>query len=497
VRVLGSPAGETPPTPIPSPLEHQPLREALARLRDPDAEPPTLRELGGHLFETLFPPPVRARLEASLGRVSADQGLCLRLRIDPPELWELPWEYIYDAQQTRDFLALSPRTVLERYVEQPQPAEPLEVSPPLRILVVISSPRDLPPLDAYAERRRIQKALDEVAAQGLVDISFLETATRRALQDELRRGYHIMHFIGHGAFRRSWGCLVLEDEEERRRLLDAEALGYLLKDTRVRLVVLNACSTAQIKDGNPFMAVAPALVRARVPAVIAMQFPIPDDTAAVFAQEFYRALSYAVQGEYYPIGVCLAEARKALMADFGIGEPDWGIPVLYTHAPDGVIFTPPRRRVGEEIKRRSGALQEWKEVHNLLQDLLTSFDSFHQRVLFLTDLNDGVRRQLQMDWDSCEWHILRLTRFASTLAYIDRPFREDAEGREGPLWLINLREHQALVKAALRGGTLQELRERVSDMGHHCKLYLIDADKALRTVATELCELSTRLPVRP
>ncbi len=51
------------------------------------------------------------------------------------------------------------------------------------------------------------------------------------------------------------------------------------------LVVLNACETAQ----GAWAGLAPALVRADIPAVVAMQWPIEDRAAICFSRSFYRA----------------------------------------------------------------------------------------------------------------------------------------------------------------------------------------------------------------
>jgi formylglycine-generating enzyme required for sulfatase activity len=77
--------------------------------------------------------------------------------------------------------------------------------------------------------------------------------------------------------------------------------------------------------------VAGSLVRQGIPAVVAMQFEISDRAACAFAEEFYAALA---QG--YPVDAGLAEARKAI---YCLPEDvEWGTPVLYLRAPDGVLF---------------------------------------------------------------------------------------------------------------------------------------------------------------
>jgi hypothetical protein len=81
---------------------------------------------------------------------------------------------------------------------------------------------------------------------------------------------------------------------------------------------------------DPFRSVAPALLRAQIPGVIAMQLQVNQDSARAFSSEFYRALA-----DGYPLDACVTEGRKAIIGVAGLGNPDWGIPVVYTRAEDG------------------------------------------------------------------------------------------------------------------------------------------------------------------
>jgi len=64
-----------------------------------------------------------------------------------------------------------------------------------------------------------------------------------------------------------------------------------------------------------------------------MQYPIADDTAAVFTRAFYRSLA---QG--YPVDGAIAEARKDIFVQVGGDLRDWGVPVLFLRAQDGQLF---------------------------------------------------------------------------------------------------------------------------------------------------------------
>ena len=67
----------------------------VRRLSPADERP--VQEFGRQLFEFAFPPEVRAELLAARHQ-AAQQGMPvrLRLRVQPPELAALPWEFLYD-----------------------------------------------------------------------------------------------------------------------------------------------------------------------------------------------------------------------------------------------------------------------------------------------------------------------------------------------------------------------------------------------------------------
>lgn len=315
---------------MPSLLDHPTVEAALRDLRDFRADPSTVQELGSTLWQALFQPPIASRYAESLG-LAGDQGLRIRLRIDPAELQLFPWEYLHNPE-TGQFLALSRQTPLVRYVARPQPVPSLQVDGPLRVLVLISAPVDQPTLQVDRERALIEDALNPLTDAGAVELT-VETDGRPArLQDRLRQGFHVLHYIGHGLITRGQGYLVLEDDEHVSRFVGAPALEPLLGGTLLRCAVLTACESAAT-PGDPFLGLAPALVRGGVPAVVAMQMPMPDESAVVFTREFYRSLAHR-----WPIDTCVTEGRLGIRTAVAEMRIDWGIPTLFTHTDDGMIF---------------------------------------------------------------------------------------------------------------------------------------------------------------
>ena len=312
-----------------------------------------LEDFGGQLFQAAFSGAVRDCLDRSLAAAERkNAGLRIRLRL-PPALANIPWEYLYD-RESAGFIGLSPETVLVRYVEMPRPQRPLPISPPLRILAMISAPSDVPELQGDDEWDKLRSAVGDLTDRGMVEADRLETGTLAALQRPLRRHeYHVLHFVGHGMYDEDAqdGALALEGQDGRTRLVTGRDLSVMLKGYRsLRLVVLNACEGARSARDDPFGGVAQALVRQGIPAVIAMQFEISDAAALVFSQSFYQAVADGL-----PVDLAMVEARKAMFAEGN--EVEWATPVLYLRSPDGRVFikggTPKAdRQVQEEADRQ-------------------------------------------------------------------------------------------------------------------------------------------------
>jgi hypothetical protein len=350
-RVLNSPAGQaTADFRLPfSELELENFllrvgrtRRGVRRLESPEME--AAKSFGGRLFQAVFGDAVRGCFRSSLDEANRqDAGLRVRLRLaNAPELADVPWEYLYNPSLNR-FLVLSVETPLVRYLELPERIQPLAVKPPLRVLVMISSPSDHPPLDVEEEWAKLKEALGDLEQRGLVALERLEEATLTALQRRLRRGeYHVFHFIGHGGFdeRTQDGMLLIEDEQGRGRPVSGQYLGMLLHDERtLRLAILNACEGARTSRTDPFAGTAQSLVQQGIPAVIAMQFEITDEAAITLAHEFYAALA-----DGYPVDGALAEARNrrsgAAIGPLQATNPFQNEPLALVRHPRGAAGTP-------------------------------------------------------------------------------------------------------------------------------------------------------------
>lgn len=339
-RVLDSPAGQD-KNQFEVLFQPDQLTALLDRIlmNDRDA---TL-ELGKGLFDTVCDARLQSLLNRSLDEAERQaKGLRIRLRLsDVPELINLPWEYLYDPAFQR-FYALSADTPIVRFLDLPERTGSVIVEPPLKVLVMLSAPKDFPALDVEAEWKRLKQALAPLEERGLLKVERMDQPTLLMLQQRLRENnYHVLHFIGHGAVDddTKMGALAFETDSGDGQLVDSNLLNTLLYDEKtLRLVVLNACQGGQTWANNPFGGVAQGLVQQSIPAVVAMQFPVTDQAAIAFSQGFYSALA-----DFSPIDMAISEARKAMFLAGNAVE--WGTPVLYLRADNAQIFKASRADV--------------------------------------------------------------------------------------------------------------------------------------------------------
>lgn len=346
--------------------ESESLDELEARLPRGRIGREALVELGSLLYAGVFDAGNRdiGRLfDRSRGacNVERGEGLRVRLRVEAPSMAHLPWELLY-SRLDKEFLATNAATAVVRYLEVPRPIRSLETPFPLRMLVVIPNVQNL---DTTAERKSLQEAVGDLEQKKLVEITWLEgIVTLDHVSDALlEQRFHLLHFIGHGGFRSERPFLILNQSSGGIDFVDHERFGSLFRNhPTMKLVVLNSCQGAEVSSSQPLLGLAPELVRCGIPAVVAMQFPIPDKAAILFAREFYRCLFKGPEGGR--LEPAISHARNRLAAEF----PEYSVvatPVLFTRAPEGVLFdlltgkrledTPysPRQLAGVEAANRT------------------------------------------------------------------------------------------------------------------------------------------------
>lgn len=357
-----------------------------AAARPPDDK--LLIDYGQRLYGYLFGDGAKLRSFFEFNDAYRSEArLTLRLHPEAAALWSLPWEYLHDGAE---FLSLNGRLLVHRMPHGMAELHPPEGTPPLRILVIIASPDDQAELDVERELAVMQEALDELRRAGQVQVDYLDDATLPALQDALSRTpYHVLHFTGHGAFGDTEGKLCFENAVGQSELIGPQQLRPLLIGQRdLRLIVLSACQSAKTSGLDAFDSVATGLLQAAVPAVLAMQFSILDDSAIELARVFYAELARGRTPEEALRQTRLAlrhldEARPSDLRRF-----DWGVPALYVRAPGLRLIDPAHVGVDPRVYPGAG-----EHVGSPLRDLggLTLPRIFVGRRKELRDLRRALR----------------------------------------------------------------------------------------------------------
>jgi hypothetical protein len=490
-------------------------QRAIERLVALDTDEEHLTELGQLLFEALFTPAIKDVYARSQGKLKDDQGLRLIFDVDAreAEVAAMPWEFLADPDQGPLAMLDAP---MVRYLPTQAPIPTLAAPLPLKLL--LTGADTVPHARIDRELREVQEALEYLGSR--VSLTVEPHLTRSILQRRLREGYHVWHFVGHGDMRPDGktGILRFENGSGAAELVSALELNILLQRCGVRLVVLNAGQSAALRI-DPFRSIAQALVRAQVPAVVGMQLSVSDAGANAFAREFYLALA-----EGFPIDACVCEGRKAVMSATGLGQPDWGIPVVYTRASDGRLFAPraPAAPATPDTPRPIGdgllalrTLMDTPDVYaavasgrdqfgDVLRQIATlgRYKGLHDQLQQLEDcarVVDQDRRRLPQDpraWGDlaqCE---------PDLHAKIDVVLGLAADAPTGALWTRKLERAQQEARAGIEQGDLAMLAramDRIDDvLGSepwriNARLVEVAAGLPLRALAENLSMVAARL----
>jgi hypothetical protein len=344
-----------------------PLPELLPQLEHRVVPRAKLQELGTKLYRWLFVDEVNLLFNRALGEtITQDElGLRVRLLLGAPELDVLPWEFLYSPERHL-FLAASLETPLSRYISLTEPIKKLSCPEKIHLLAVIPQNSGL---DTTAERLALEKISDQLAGKIAVDVLEGE-ATGAAIRAALRKqAYHLFHYAGHGSFENEKACIHLDHAEKGTELMDADLFAQFFLDyPSTRLVFLNACQGATRSAHQALVGAAPQLVLRGAPAVVAMQYPIYNDDAILFASEFYAELCSAREGGQ--VEVALSRARKALLQERP-DSPAFGNPVLYLRAEDGRLWETKAlaRDVSKPAEKKS-LLERWQLWVGLVAGIL-------------------------------------------------------------------------------------------------------------------------------
>jgi tetratricopeptide (TPR) repeat protein len=346
-----------------------------------------LAALGAELFQQVFRTSDDAReLWFALKKSLSDARVEVATGVDGAA--GIPWELLRDPA-TDGPLALRAGAFVRALAETTAPLRVPPASEKLRVLLVICRPggrADVPFRSVASHLVRLSSGAREAFQ---LDVLRPPTFAQldRVLQAARAAGapYHVVHFDGHGAWldddtvaagavseldrqhfsvlsplrSGSHGYLVFEDPsvKENQQLVDGPALGQLLVDGGVPVLVLNACRSAHAglaTEPEPgadldahgrvraYGSLAQEVMDAGVAGVVAMGYNVYVVTAAQFIADVYASL---LEGR--ELGQAVTAARRQLMASplrQVSMEPrplqDWLVPVVFEAAPVALRTTP-------------------------------------------------------------------------------------------------------------------------------------------------------------
>lgn len=329
--------------------------------------PGTFEVLGQHLYNAIFPDPVAAGFDDTK-REAERKGAPLRvvLKFEPngdkdAELASFAWEFLYhppDPLNAREgfFIGTETDLTLSRLLPfgTQRPELPKGVLP-LRVLFILSTPESLEEECARSLQIPVTpEQREEYAKDRYTLIKFLgqfqDDANVLVVRnvyswdsDNIRKALNetnpnIIHVVGVCRSRNGSGEIemALPGAGGCPAWQNAEVLVNLLKQAArsgpLALVVLHLCEASRSDYTATFERLAPKLVQAGIPAVLAMQYPVPTTAATSFTQKFY---DYLTQGK--EIGQAVQAARQSMKTDLG-GDRVFGTPVLYLQSVDGQLL---------------------------------------------------------------------------------------------------------------------------------------------------------------
>jgi hypothetical protein len=308
---------------------------------------PNLVALGQELHDALFKDSLRDSWMIAQALAERDRSV-LRLRLGlglkDTRLLRLPWEVLHADDRP---LATGTDVAFSRYelttgLRTPTSTLSGDRNQPLKILMAIAGPTDQETLALKQEASHLQEELRRHSSQNspTIELELLEQPGREQLTQALEQGqYNVFHYAGHSNLGVSGGDLYLvSGRTGLTETLSGDDLAGLLVNNGVQMAVFNSCRGAYTASGSDAdtgreQNLIQALVKRRIPSVLAMAERIPDEVALTLTRLFYRNLK-----EGYPIDLSLSRARQGLISSYGSNNLYWALPVLYLDSKfDGLL----------------------------------------------------------------------------------------------------------------------------------------------------------------
>lgn len=273
-------------------------------------DPDEMHMIGTLLYRRLFSPDICQAFQ-SAQRFAERQGLALRLKLAlDGGLAQLPWEYLFNPDSNQ-FLCLDGRLALVRHIAMPNARKLLKFD-------------RVPGVYLLDTENANPNAPSNTFASGIVQTRAVEPADVEA-GTPLENGFQILHLHARSGRDPASGeyALRVPNGVGERWLTISHVARWLKGNPTVQLIVVDACFGTDSTAREASAMAAELVTRQRVPAAVALQFPLPLLLRESFFKTFYRALSNEAG-----LDLAVTEGRQAIAAMDGASE--WGAPVLYS-----------------------------------------------------------------------------------------------------------------------------------------------------------------------
>jgi len=259
---------------------------------------------------------IRENLAVQLNNYK-DNDIRVLIQTDNPQLQQLPW-HLWDFWERQRSVEIILSTFEYQAIRQKEPKNPI------RLLAIFGKNDGI---DIIFDEQVLKKTPG-------IDSCLLQKPTRDQLENRLHdeQGWDIFFFAGHSSTEGdgSTGRLYLNETESLTVDELQNALSTAIKK-RLSLAIFNSC------DG---LGLAKVLADLKIPQVIVMREPVPDEVAHKFLTFFIENFS---QGVSLQNAVSIARKRLESIED-RLPYATW-LPVMYQH-PTAASFTwtPPRNK---------------------------------------------------------------------------------------------------------------------------------------------------------
>ena len=321
-----------------------------------------IKTIGEQLYELVFKNAVRKEFNKLLSDLKDGDLDLLRVELEfgdqqAQQLARWPWEYLCslkdDQPYSGEFLASVTELMLNRrlYLENAADTK-FKTLPPVRVLLVVSQPTGLAPVQYQQVFDRL-KALDDkkqIQLKTLIETrefspDYAWRVTRENFQEAVKGSErsgserfkpHVIHFIGHGRYEGEHGEVAFADVGGEVEWIPDDKFAEWTKHKELKLVFLQACESALGDPHKSVSGMALKLAHQNIPAVIAMQDKVENEVANTFACSFYDALA-----GHQPIDLAVKAGRKAVEnLPCDAQQLAFGVPVLYLRSYQGLIDEP-------------------------------------------------------------------------------------------------------------------------------------------------------------